>query len=676
MPLLLIITAVAAISLLNYSRIHPSIFADEFTYSRYSRLISFSDATLPSYLFFLTYKSTNYCGDYFYSCSKLINIALYCLSIPFFYLVSRKFLSRGPALLTAGLVFLGNFSLYTSFFMPEAQYFFAFWVLTWFVSSYYSEIRPIIFWSIVGVILGLASLVKPHALFLLASLTAFLVFVEFCRYAGQREVGIGKRAGKALKYLVIFLLSAIATKMLVGLLIAGPSALTFFGKFYGSHAPATNPDYSGLVRGFLTSLSGHALVIALLYGFPLLVCVNNVVRLLRSPSVQDTNGIMALYATLILTCLVFVAAMFTASVAQIGLDNLYRLHMRYYYFIFPLLIVLAAGEMVNDRESSGSIIVTVVAVAALAASYVAYSSKVQPFISNFFDSPDVRAYLVSRYLGVYLFAGSAVTILIYLIHRQVAAILYLVAYLPLATLGSAYVIQHDLRTLTSLDSNDKAGLFAKQLLSPHEIDRLLVVGSDLGAVFRTMFYLDRPKVEFRTLGSSEYLNLDALDVKNEWVLALGDKIERSDNFHMFELPGFTLARRLGDRRLDLSKGSWPGLVSSIRGLSFAEAWGRWSDGDRIVIRFSSPLPSSFSLSLSGVAFGPNVGEPINVAVGSMAVDFFFTADAVERIVKFENPHNSDEISIKIPKPTAPRDLGLSDDSRRLGIGLSTIRIIE
>jgi hypothetical protein len=44
---------------------------------------------------------------------------------------------------------------------------------------------------------------------------------------------------------------------------------------------------------------------------------------------------------------------------------------------------------------------------------------------------------------------------------------------------------------------------------------------------------------------------------------------------------------------------------------------------------------------------------------------------------FTNPNDSNIIDIIIPKPTSPKQLNVkSDDTRKLGIGIVTLKIIE
>lgn len=112
------------------------------------------------------------------------------------------------------------------------------------------------------------------------------------------------------------------------------------------------------------------------------------------------------------------------------------------------------------------------------------------------------------------------------------------------------------------------------------------------------------------------------------------------------------------------------------GLSGAETWGRWTVGDLAKFKFVEPLPKEFSLVLTGGAYGPNVGKPIKFKVGSVTRDIVFTSDAYlkpkEYQIKFSLPEPSDTLEIFIPEPTMPG----ASDTRRLGIGLVTLKILK
>jgi hypothetical protein len=115
-----------------------------------------------------------------------------------------------------------------------------------------------------------------------------------------------------------------------------------------------------------------------------------------------------------------------------------------------------------------------------------------------------------------------------------------------------------------------------------------------------------------------------------------------------------------------------------KGFSVPEPWGRWSDGELAEIRFSSCLPhGNISLSVTGRAFGPNVGQPIEFLLGDYKKTAMFGEANSEVIMKFGNDEDCiNKLVIKIPKPTSPVALGLSKDPRKLGVGVVRLKITK
>ena len=62
-------------------------------------------------------------------------------------------------------------------------------------------------------------------------------------------------------------------------------------------------------------------------------------------------------------------------------------------------------------------------------------------------------------------------------------------------------------------------------------------------------------------------------------------------------------------------------AASARGLSHAEPWGTWSEGNAIDLEFSLPLPDKFAIHLVAHAFGPNVDKAFLVHVGDSMAKF-------------------------------------------------------
>src|SRR5688572_5396819 len=108
--------------LFRNSGIYPVVFADEWSYSTFSRLISFDQVPIPSYLYFLTFRTSSLCGDDFLGCARILNSVFFVASAPFIYLTAKRVSSPSAATVVAIASVAGAANIYTAFFMPEAMY--------------------------------------------------------------------------------------------------------------------------------------------------------------------------------------------------------------------------------------------------------------------------------------------------------------------------------------------------------------------------------------------------------------------------------------------------------------------------------------------------------------------------------------------------------------------------
>jgi len=136
--------------------------------------------------------------------------------------------------------------------------------------------------------------------------------------------------------------------------------------------------------------------------------------------------------------------------------------------------------------------------------------------------------------------------------------------------------------------------------------------------------------------------------------------------------------------IDFKRPGYPDFLKSVNGMSTIETWGRWTDANESEspmtagFIFKNPLPQKFTIELKVQAFGPNIDQPITVKVGGQNEIFVLKDSKMSNIkLGFENSSNSDTIEIVIPKPTSPKQLNVqSDDTRKLGIGIASLKILE
>ncbi|KQR85479.1 hypothetical protein ASG35_27230 [Burkholderia sp. Leaf177] len=132
--------------------------------------------------------------------------------------------------------------------------------------------------------------------------------------------------------------------------------------------------------------------------------------------------------------------------------------------------------------------------------------------------------------------------------------------------------------------------------------------------------------------------------------------------------------------IDFARNGWPAFLRDESGLAFREPWGRWSDANvdsSVKLGFFEDLPQRFTLALTIVPFGPNAGKDLAVSIGEERYYLKMTPAASEvKIAVDLKGRRADSIELSPPLPTSPRELGLSSDLRKLGVGLIRLRIEE
>ncbi len=131
-----------------------------------------------------------------------------------------------------------------------------------------------------------------------------------------------------------------------------------------------------------------------------------------------------------------------------------------------------------------------------------------------------------------------------------------------------------------------------------------------------------------------------------------------------------------DLPASFTSGRYPSYIASVTGLSKPEGWATWSDGPKVEIRFARQLPDSFDLAVRlGNAFGSNRNLPITVRAGTQRRMFVVQSEPYEVTLSFTEVGRASSLSFAIPKPQSPKELGMNDDSRKLGIALVSLQVI-
>ncbi|MFZ3286172.1 MAG: hypothetical protein WA191_04935, partial [Telluria sp.] len=116
------------------------------------------------------------------------------------------------------------------------------------------------------------------------------------------------------------------------------------------------------------------------------------------------------------------------------------------------------------------------------------------------------------------------------------------------------------------------------------------------------------------------------------------------------------------------------VLERAEGLAASEPWGAWSNAQQVKLRFAKPLPAALNVFVNAHAIGPNIGKDFIIRVGAQTRTFRLGASTQERFFQFATDGSARDVTIEVPQPVTPRELGLGADDRKIGLGLVGMEI--
>jgi phosphoglycerol transferase len=666
---LLAVIALAFLALLvKNSGLYPFVFGDEYTYSRYARLQPLSDSLIPGYLYLAVYRLTSHCGTDFLGCARILNALFFVASAPFIYWVARRVASFVPSLLITLCAMAAPINAYTAHFMPEAMYFFGFWVFAWCLTRAVAERWTD--WGIAGFILGCTALVKPHSMLFVPALLIYIGYLS--TRTTERPVV------SAVRNIAAFLIAGLIAKFAFSLLIAGPAGLTFFGPSYNRIASTTTTGLDRaieLVQLALISLRGHVLSVCLLMALPVAIGLQRGFSSLRTRECPDAARRLSILAVLLLANLLPVVALFSASVVNSSVfESITRLHMRYYDFMFPLLWIVVASQLATTATATAGKWRLALAVVIALPTLYGIATHMEPFKPHFIDGPEIFGLTVQPLTFYVLSISGLIALGAWAWSPRLGAALFIYGVMPVTVLTSSTWITKEQRIHKIPDVYDQAGTFAREYLNAEERKHVVVIGSDMGGMLKATFYMDSADITHVEVTEDNHYDFKGLPAHKNWVLSIGQYVPYANGRPQIIMPGFTLTNIEDGRNLDFRFPVSPRVVSRVSGLWTPEVWGAWSVGDSVSLDFARPLPEKFRLHLKASAFGPNIGKDFILHAGESQKAFTLTDQAADLVFDIDNTLRATSIRIDVPAPTSPAQMGMSSDDRKLGLGLVTLSI--
>jgi hypothetical protein len=650
--------------------LNPVVFADEWYYSKFSRLTPLGESILPSYLYLWLMRGTSTCGTGFLDCGRIINVLAYVGAAPFIYLTARKFTTAKLAMWVTVMCTLMPSGSFTAYFMPESIYYFGFCFLSW-----YALARPmtnrLIFAISAGAILGVMSLIKVHALFLLPALCIYLVYIS-ARNTEPHFIVRGATIASAT------IIATFAIKLALGYLVAGKGSLHLLGSFYSSAADGAKPGFKDMLLMTFVSGRGHVMALALLFAFPLAVTVQGLLGAVYRHQLDSPERKLHLFAFLMLGSTVGLTVLYTASIAKYGPYEGLRLHMRYYDFVFPLLLIIAANALAQPSTRIISRLPLFLAagfgiVIALAA------LKLPLYVLVHVDAPDIISIVQNKALLYGIGALGLVILALWVRDNKIAPALFLFVMVPISLGWTELGLKGQMLPFVTDTEFDLAGKFVRDHIPADERGGITVFGSGVGQLMRVLFYIDNKDADFIDVPKDSPIGKEQMPLTKKWALVVNPHPAPAGFKIDAQTKDFTLLNLKGDPSQDVNVARmnqpFPvGPVASAEGLSHAEDTGRWSDAKHVVLHMVQPLPKKFILVLHAAAYGPNVNLPFTVRVGSSEKSLNLGINAADFSLPFDTDGSVDSIDITVPQPASPLSLNQSTDSRSLGIMLGSMTL--
>lgn len=432
-----IASLIAFANMARFGQVQPRMMGDELIYSQNLLLRPMAEITHPNFLYQVVYQPVTACGDNFYLCSKWINTGFLLVFAGALYLLAASFSRRIWAVLVAIAVAVGPVAIYSSLFTPDMM-FFALCSLTIWAYAVRPLQKTLLNWLLVGSLLSLALLTKPHALILLPA----LVLAEFV-VASHGDWRTRLKSAIAPATVGI---SALVVKLGIGFAAAGVAGLGIFGGAYenalddnmripsngagsgnGQGAGSSEADFSMPILDFLSQSLLHAGFAIVFFG----VLLAQSVRLARRENTRVSR-----LAALTLTSLLFGALMSSIFVAMAPAwgENLEgQVMVRYYeYAIWLLPITGLAGLQVDGSRQRAKKLNFVgwLVVAVLAAYWLVASSR--PLFTD--GSVLGLAGSFGTWLLVVMALVSLVMLTVSIVSRKSLANIWLVGIFPIITL--------------------------------------------------------------------------------------------------------------------------------------------------------------------------------------------------------------------------------------------------
>jgi phosphoglycerol transferase len=509
----------------------PKILGDEYIYSINARHTPLADSSVPNYFFNIIFSSTSAFGYGFYTAAKVYNLGFLLAFSAVVYFASRLIAKPGVSFVVAMLALVGPISAYASYFTPEMMFYFGCALIIYFSLRFHAR-TGVGKWALLGVGLGLVTLVKPHALFLAAPIFAYIVYLAF-KGEGIRWLNAPVRA-------LAFVAAMFATKFAVGYAFAGQKGLAIFGTSYDASASSainsggkatggatTDPAVVAIAAGGAVGTTVwqvlfHITFMIMFLSVPLILTGIQTIRAFKTKGEPSETTKVSFFLFVALIALVLVSAAFVAYSSAFGETLQNRVMIRYYEYLLPFL-PLTLLPLGNHIPKLGNLAKWLILIGAAAWAFVSMPYMSQ-FVPALFTDSSMMASAIKSGIPLLIFAVLGLAMLAYWLFKpEQGSQVFLYAFAPLVLLVYAISSYTNMTIPSSqVGMYTQSSRWAHDNLTTDEKQNLMIIGTVQQTTQAAQLWLDEPTSQKMILAEGSTFDINTLPESVKYIIRVGD----------------------------------------------------------------------------------------------------------------------------------------------------------
>jgi hypothetical protein len=557
--------------------VNVSVLVDEYLYVLDSHYKSLAEAVYPNHLFQLVYRVTKQCGPEFYSCARGLNAIFIVGGALFLYLLAKHIAGKKWVGAAVGLAaVLGSYGTYAAYFMPEAIFNFPMIVFFWALIRF-GKTDNLFAWLGFGLIIGIASLAKPHAFFVLPAVVIFTILLQ----RGTKD-----------KYLLPSLLKAGATltsffttKFLFGFVISGDRGLSVLGNY------ASLPQAGGLATEALVKNNGlsvigtswgQTLMITMIVGVALAVAVHGLLTALP----KNPPGVFMDFSARALIGLSLLNMMAVSAIFEAWGNLDVWMHTRYYSYLIPLSIVVLVEAYARSSAPSRPLLRKIVVAIFLVVATTALITAALPYGANWIDAPDFKFHIDNTVISSILIIVSIVLAIWWVWDNKIPMLAAIMVSVFAAVMAGSYTTNFMYEKFGKDSTYDQLARVLWNYLPQVELDQTILIGDDSALTARVLFGTMSGGATSIQSGEED-IPLESLDPEIRWLVNVGDAGVSGLPSPLITGPTYKIYSLKSDNSLIPRNND----LSSMSNLCVDSATPGWSCGATTLVSFAAPVPA-------------------------------------------------------------------------------------